>query len=247
MAQRPVFIPVDVPPYAAAQMVDFQWFPGFAVAQQQRSIASLHESAERTGIGSLLDISSKSPNELGVRLSAFNLRVRFGDITTSVEAWFQSSKVFENGGPFLEFLTMPGREIKRDERLRTAGRLREFRLGDEAWPLVPRTGFYDWLYLNGLEQHPDLAAQLLAFSGFTDIAFNPEKSLNCQARSAAMFLGLSQAGCLDAVKRGREQFIKDVYGFPKSVACELPRDGQFPLKFDTEDELDQKAALRRSD
>jgi hypothetical protein len=212
MAQRPVFSPTRTAPFAVERMVDFQWFAGFALAQQRRSIASLHEAAGRSGLSPVLEISSKSPVELGVKLSAFNLRLRFGDASATVEAWFQSGKVFENGGPYLEFLTMPGRDIKRDERLRTSGRLREFRFSDEVWPLVPRTSFYDWLYLNALAQQPALSEQLLAFEGFTDIAFNPDKSLNCQARSAAMFVGLTRAGLADRIGQGRDGFISDVYG-----------------------------------
>jgi len=232
MARRPVFAPHAAPPYSSETSVVFQWYPGFALAQQQRSIASLHEAARELGLVPSLDISSKSTSEVGVRLSAFNLVARFGDQVATVEAWFQSSKVFEGGGPFLDFLNMPGRDIKRDERLRRSGRLCEFRFGDEVWPLTPRTAFYDWLYLNALCQHPELGEQLLAFKGFTDIAFNPDKSLNCQARSAAMFVGLSRAGCLLAAKQGRDQFIADVYNVASNNASQPAVQRKLPLHVD---------------
>ena len=38
----------------------------------------------------------------------------------------------------------------------------------------------------------ELANELLEYQGFSDIAFNPQKSLNCQARSAALFVSLHQ-------------------------------------------------------
>lgn len=69
------------------------------------------------------------------------------------------------------------------------------------------TAFYDWLYLNALLEHPDLAEPLLRYDGFTDIEFNPEKSLSTQTRSAAMYVALARAGLLDKV-RDYGEFIK---------------------------------------
>ncbi len=41
--------------------------------------------------------------------------------------------------------------------------------------------------MTALFQNPELSKELLRFEAFTDIAFNPQKSLNCQARAAARF------------------------------------------------------------
>jgi len=86
------------------------------------------------------------------------------------------------------------RDAKRDERLNTSGELVAFEVYGTSYPLVPTTAFYDFLYLLGLTQNPELAVPLVEFDGFTDIQFNPERSLNCQARSAAMFVGMTTAG-----------------------------------------------------
>jgi hypothetical protein len=51
----------------------FEWHPGFSKSQAQKSIASLHCAAAEAGIAPVLEISSKSPDPLGVSLSAFNL------------------------------------------------------------------------------------------------------------------------------------------------------------------------------
>lgn len=40
--------------------------------------------------------------------------------------------------------------------------------------------------------------ELEAFGCFSDIVFNPKRSLNCQARTAALFVALSQNGMLNA-------------------------------------------------
>ncbi len=191
-------------------MVSFTWFPGLSVAQKQRSIDSLHAAAgSQVAGGRILEISSKSRDSLGVALSAFNLTFAPapGEPPMSVECAFQGSKVFTGGGPFTDLYRKTSREAKRDERLHKSGNLVAFRFRGEDWPLQPPTAFYDWLYLNALSQHPGLAAEVLEYSAFTDIEFNPERSLNCQARSVALFVALSRQGCLAEALSSREAFL----------------------------------------
>ena len=79
MAIRPVFIPVPGShPYVKALQVKFQWYSGFAIVQAQKSIASLHSAAAKFGFLPILEISSRSVDELGVALSAFNLQLHVG-------------------------------------------------------------------------------------------------------------------------------------------------------------------------
>jgi hypothetical protein len=42
--------------------------------------------------------------------------------------------------------------------------------------------------------------------GFTDIEFNPERSLNCQARSFATFVALEKRGILDETIHSFDRF-----------------------------------------
>ena len=44
--------------------------------------------------------------------------------------------------------------------------------------------------MNALLENEHIRNQLLEYEGFTDIAFNPKKSFNCQAYSAALFISL---------------------------------------------------------
>lgn len=109
MAKRPVFIPTtEGPVLVRTESTDFQWFSGLAVSQKQKSIDSLHASAcKMVGINRVLEVSSKSREELGIALSAFNLTfttIKYSR-TTSVECAFQGSKIFEHGGPFLDLIT----------------------------------------------------------------------------------------------------------------------------------------------
>ena len=211
MAQRPVFIPrISGSVFVTAIPVEFVWHPGMSKSQKQKSIRSLHEAAVQTkGIRRILEISSKSEDEIGVRLSAFNLKVQLtNDVSASVEVLFQGSKVFSNGGPFTDMYLKDSREAKKDQRLRASGQLIGFRCDNRDWPLYPQTVFYDWLYLSALRQNSALAAKVLEYDGFSDIEFNPQKSINCQAASAALYKALVGRGLFDAALSSPEEFFR---------------------------------------
>lgn len=87
------------------------------------------------------------------------------------------------------------KEAKTDPRLRESGPLTGFQLGDETYPTEPKTAFCNWLYLQGLKHDPDLAGQLLQYDAFTDIVFSPERQINSQAESAALYVGLTPVVC----------------------------------------------------
>lgn len=184
-----------------------------AASQKQKSVDSLHAAArELPGISSVLEVSSKSREDLGVALSAFNLS--FTTIkhsrTFSVECAYQGSKVFERGGPFADIFSMTSREAKKDERLRSSGRLTGFRFFGMNWGLEPQTAFYDWLYINALNKDPSITEQLLNYSAFTDIEFNPERSINCQAYSVALYISLHKRSLLEEAISSKEAFLRIV-------------------------------------
>lgn len=214
MAKRPVFIPAaEGPTLVNTRHVEFHWFPGMAVSQKQKSVDSLHTAARKlSGVNSVLEVSSKSRQELGVALSAFNLT--FTTLkhkrTYSVECAFQGSKVFEHGGPYVDILDMTSRDAKRDERLRSSGRLIGFRFFGVEWGLEPQTAFYDWLYIKALEKQPSLTDQLQDYSAFTDIEFNPERSINCQAYSVALYISLYKRNLLEVATSSKDAFLKTV-------------------------------------
>lgn len=211
MAQRPIFLPSAEGPFLVqTRFVEFKWFPGLSVSQKQKSIDALHAAAgELAGVEQVLEVSSKSFRPLGMALSAFNLSftTRRHARTMSVECAFQGSKVFEEGGPYNDLFDLPSREAKKDERLRRSGRLLGFNFFGMHWPLEPQTAFYDWLYLNALNSQPDLVEQLLNYHAFTDIEFNPERSINCQAYAVALFVALQRRSLLASALASREAFL----------------------------------------
>ena len=208
MAKRPIYLSrPHLPELVSAVSVDFEWHPGFAIVQKQKSIRSLHDAVRDQGIieGNMLEISSKSPEALGRSLSAFSLTLKNENWPScSVECAFQGSKVFERGGPFSDLYLASSREAKKDARLTNSGILVRFSLAGEDWPINPRTYFYDWLYINALVQNQELAEGLIDYKGFTDIEFNPAKSINCQAHSAALYVALKKSGKLESVLASKE-------------------------------------------
>ena len=164
---------------------EFEWFSGFAVTQKQKSIASLHNSIiSSDSEARVLEISTKGTDPLGAKLSAFNLKLN----GYTLENIFQSSKEFKNGGPYPDLLNVHPKDAKRDGRLRTSGNLTAFVLGGNRFPLEPKTLFYDYIYIQAVKQSvPEQEIQsLLNYTHFTDIEFNPQKSINTQAKSAAI-------------------------------------------------------------
>ena len=235
MAKRPIFTPdFSGYPYVDQIDIEFKWHPGFAKSQLQKSIASLHEAAEKLNkISPILEISSKSTLRLGVSLSAFNLSLKTQKgQRMSVECAYQGSKVFENGGPYHKLYSVSSLEAKTDERLSNSGKLIAFNFCGEDFPAEPKTAFYDWLYITALRQKKtDFVKELERFQGFSDIVFNPNRSINCQARAAALVVALSKNELIDEqILQDRESYLALITGKAKFPPTEpLPRQLTLPL------------------
>ena len=183
--------------------IEFEWIRGMAISQKQKCIDSFHKSIKEDYPNfKVLEISTKSREELGIKLSAFNL-TRYSikkNKEYSVECLFQGSKVFEKGGPYQEIFNMSSREAKKFFKDKDLGELLYFQFGRERWELTPTTMFYDWLYLTTLHEKKDMIQELLGYDIFTDIEFNPKKSYNNQARAVAMYVSLYKKNMLNILK-----------------------------------------------
>ena len=197
MAQRPIFIPdFSGSSLFQEQVINFKWSNGFAKVQKKKSIKALHDAAQKKGLTNILEISSKSDEEIGRRLSAFNLKCQIDEKVFPLESVYQGAKVFERGGPFTEVFHYEPREAKKFIRELKCGNLKEYNLQGFAYPLSPANAFYDWIYIRSLTEHAEWIQQNVKFEAFTDIEFNPEKQINCQARAFAVFLSLLENGKL---------------------------------------------------
>lgn len=220
MAERPIFIPTpESPRLVTEKLVEFVWNPGLAPIQKKKNVAALHQAAAERGFAPMLECSTKSEEVLGQRLSAFNLKVDtdlHGIIT--LECAFQGSKVFANGGPYTDLFNADSREAKKDSRLKDSGRLVKFRFEGQDFPITPQTAFYDWLFIKSLYPHRDYLKRLDKYAAFSDIEFNPERSINCQARSAALFVSLQTQGILEECVMSPLKFIeiRSVDLFPRA-------------------------------
>jgi len=213
MAERPVFVPeIDGAELVRECFFSFRWHAGFAVSQKEKNIDALRDAARAAGLSPLLEISTKSDNKRGRHMSAFHITVStkaHGRI--KLELAFQGSKVFERGGPFIDLYGKRDDEIgqaKRDHRLKESGNLVGFEFEGFRFPLEPKTAFYDWLYITFLNDYRDWAPKLYAYAGFTDVEFNPHRSINCQARSAALFVSLMKRNLLDEAVGSPQRFIE---------------------------------------
>lgn len=232
MAERPIFLPDrdGLYPFVHEIIIEFEWFPGFSKRQAQKSIESLHQAAKNQGLSPLLEISTKSSKDLGVMLSAFNLLLTYKGQQMPVECAFQGSKVFELGGPYHDLYEATSRDAKRDTRLTTSGGLTSFEIFTDKFTTEPKTAFYDWLYLKALEQNCHLTTTLDQYQGFTDIVFNPTRSLNCQARAAALFISLSRRADYDQIIADAKYYL-GVIMHPKIPTGDDLSPTQSPLPF----------------
>ena len=84
---RYVYCALPEAPFYAIKRVTFDGVSGFAKSRVQENVKRLHDIAKRSfKLNDVLEVSSASPDALGVSLSAFNLKNAQGD---TVEALFQ--------------------------------------------------------------------------------------------------------------------------------------------------------------
>lgn len=183
MAVRPAFC-ISQNQKVIAKQIEFQWISGLSFQQKQKNADSLQNAVKQAfPDASPLEISTKSRNELGRKLSAFNLKYQ----GYPLECVFQSSKVFQYGGAYQDLLQKSPREAKSDPRLKESGQLIAFYHNGMTWALEPKTAFYDFIYIGAVLESlkPDEIQQIKNYNYFTDIEFNPQKSVNSQARTVA--------------------------------------------------------------
>ena len=199
MANRPFFIPsINEENLVETQTVQFKWFSGFAKTQKQKSVLSFHENISKEfKFDKILEISTKSENKLGIKLSAFNLKINFKKKEYFLESLFQGSKIFSDQGPNTDLYEKEPIEAKKDERIKRSD-LKEFSFFGEKFSLD--FDFYSWLYFIALNQNKSLTKDILEYQAFTDIEFNPQKSLNCQAYSAALYSAMIKNELLETNK-----------------------------------------------
>lgn len=207
MAVRPIFIPrAERGPLIEVLPIEIRWHGGFAVSQKQKNIASLHQEAKSQGIFPVLEISTKSPEKVGQRLSAFNLKIDVHGEMKSLESVYQSSKVFSISGQHDKLIDFDPFKAKKEIRNLGKGDIIEFRFLGKSYPTEPKNAFYDWLYIRAIAPHEEWIRSNLHYKGYSDIEFTPSKSINCQGRAVAEFHALSMRNSTMECVHDFEQF-----------------------------------------
>ena len=178
--------------------------------QKRKNIHSVHDIYNKTiDSNPVLEISSKSEDEIGVQLSAFNLCKYVPSLkkSISVECIYQAAKIFEHGGPFEYLLLLDSKTAKKDERLKNNGKVIGFRYEGKEFPAVPVWAFYNYIYMLALKENEKISKHLLSFSAFSDIEFSID-SFNCQACAAAQYVSLYNQNKLEKALLDFETFLK---------------------------------------
>lgn len=213
------------------ELVEFEWFSGFSISQKQKSVESLHKNAVKNrGNLNILEVSSASLKECGQKASAFNLSLTLKNGNRySVESLFQSSKVFDKSGLNFKVLDMNSKEAKRyTSSLHLKEKMIAFNFFGKNFPLYPETYFYNWLYANALFFNKKLLKDILNYDAFTDINFNPAKSINCQAEACSIVCFLNKYGILNENIKYPKVFLELVYSNVKDRV--LDKDMNTPLQ-----------------
>ena len=198
-------------------IISFTYIKGLAFSQKQKNILSFHSAIQsKFPNAKILEVSTKSNNELGVALSAFNLKLN----GLSVESIFQSSKVFSDGSQFVDLMYASPKDAKLFIAKSSIGALSHFRYNGTTFPLEPRSLFYDYLYTSALKQIPDISKHLAEFDIFTDIEFNEKKQFNCQARSCAIYSFLLKTNQTDYFLSSVENFVQLYTKMPAQLTFE---------------------------
>lgn len=188
--------------------IEFEWVGGFAKVQKLKRLNKFIEKLPEDIRQRHLEISSGSNTEDGKNLSAFNLSYSSPALKgCKVESVYQGSKIFVTGGPFQELYNLPSIVAKKDSRVVNGGRLLGFQLFDEAWPLEPTTGFYNYLYFLSLVENPDIAKAANTYEYFSDLEFNHEKAVSCQAESLAVFFTLYRENYVGEILQDKVKFL----------------------------------------
>ena len=207
MATKMCFI-VDEKNIFLEEIISFEYVKGLAFSRKQKNVLSFHKSIkELYPDKKIMEISTKSFDEIGVRCSAFNLKLN-GYYFESV---FQSSKVFEGNVRYDYLKYRLPKEAKQFINDTEHGDLKYFEYNNQIFPLEPKSIFYDYLYIQALIAMNIKDDELLNSDIFTDIEFNEKKQYNCQARAMCIYVSLIRQNLLEEGMKDLESFNRIVY------------------------------------
>ena len=190
MANRPIYISTgNINNPFIEDTITFEWIPGYSYVNKCKRRDSLKNSiAKKYNIDKWLEVSSISDKDIGKKLSALNLMITLtNNKSYPVETIYQCSKVYKDSS------------------------IIGFKFHNTEFENNPYGMYYDYIYMVALYQNKDYHKLIKDYYLFTDLFFNPNKSLNTQARAAAIFKTLYDNNYLQLLKNVNEfkKYYKD--------------------------------------
>lgn len=210
MAKRLYFIPKrSFQGLIVEKIVDFTEVRGDKESSVVKTMENMHHviRANETG-GKILEVSPYGSN-IGQMLTPWQLTLKTkSGVSYPVAAIYESSKVFERGGPYEDLKDKNQDELQKDERLTQSGDLMGYHFEEEAFTTTPRHKFFDYLYIRALKDREDLQEELLKADIVTDVTYQMNAMHLSPARSVSYFISLYRENLLDKVLSSSEEFDK---------------------------------------
>ena len=148
------------------RIIEFEYIKGMAFSQKQKNVLSFHKSIQKMYPDKrIIEISTKSPSRLGVDLSAFNLKLD----GYPLECVFQASKIFVGNIQFKDLLFEEPNAAKKYIRENVALPIIGFEYKDDQFETIPRSMFYDYIYISAILQSELNTDEIADYDIFTDI------------------------------------------------------------------------------
>ncbi len=226
MAVRKVYISLAAYPYAKEISVTFPWSNKSKQQNVQAVLDSFHDVYPDV---SALEVSLAASRPEGIHAAAMKLPLHLDAMEQDVPVGivYEASKVFENGGPYVDLLQCSRQKVQKDPRLQQSGKCIRYCLQGTEFSMEPHPyAFFNWLYGCALRQNPEKTDDILKYRAFSDLDLgSTKKDRNSPARAAAVYAGLAAAGKLDCLD-SYEAFVAETCTEPAAPA---PQEEPEPL------------------
>ena len=155
MAERYIYSVGDDKSPVIRTKLEFDWVQGTSIQSRRKSALNLQAKFHANSREQLMEISTAAPERsLGFYLSAFNLKAKLKNISDelTVEQFYQGSKVVSINGTITSlndlYYSKDSVTAKKDSRLKYP--IVHFQIMDKKYPIVPKTAFYNWIYINSM-------------------------------------------------------------------------------------------------
>ena len=195
------------------QVTRYEWFAGgnTDLEEKQNRVKSLHNNFNlyRPDF-KLLEISSISPQPLGVQVSGLRLRDSKGNL---IEGVYKGSIDYEGGQLEDLYYVETAREALTDKRGHELGLFSHYNLYGKRVPTEPITLMRYWLWCDAVYSQKNLLERVLEYNGFTTYFSRPSRDyFGTYPEAASLLVALNTRGTVDEAMKNIESFALHAYG-----------------------------------